>query len=67
LLPAPAELRIVQEDVPRNGISHSGFYLLYLDDNNAEMTDTWHETLEDAMAQAEWEFQVQPEEWEMVG
>jgi hypothetical protein len=26
-------------------------------------TDTWHETIEDALAQAEWEFGVKAEEW----
>jgi hypothetical protein len=26
-------------------------------------TDTWHESLEDAMHQADFEFGVQPDEW----
>ncbi|MBB5318006.1 hypothetical protein [Tunturibacter empetritectus] len=26
-------------------------------------TDTFHETLDEALHQAEWEFEVRPEEW----
>jgi hypothetical protein len=53
----PAELRIVQfsED--------SGFYLLYIDDRGVELTDTYHETVDEAKAQAEFEFNVKPDEW----
>ena len=29
-------------------------------------TDTWHETVEDALDQAEWEFGVTPQEWVVV-
>ena len=29
-------------------------------------TDTWHESLEDALHQAEWEFEVKPNEWEDI-
>ena len=39
-----------------------GFYLMHLCDDHLG-TDTWHETLEDALHQAEWEFGVLPEEW----
>jgi hypothetical protein len=35
----------------------SGYYLMHICDNNLG-TDTWHETLEDALGQAEWEFGV---------
>ncbi len=31
-----------------------------------EQSDTWHETLEDAMDQADFEFGVKPEEWDVV-
>jgi len=30
---------------------------------DGEAADTWHETQEDALYQAEWEFGVKPEEW----
>lgn len=58
-LPPPAELRIVQytED--------PGYYLLYFDNQGAELTDTYHDSLAEAMQQAEWEFGVRPEEWRM--
>ena len=43
-----------------------GFYLLYFDANGDEMTDTYHDSIEDAMAQADFEFEVRPDEWESV-
>jgi hypothetical protein len=61
LLPPPQQLEIVQ--LPPD----SGFYLLYLDGNGAEMTDTWHESLEQAMDQANFEFGLLPNEWERLG
>ena len=39
-----------------------GFYLLYLPEEG-QGTDTWHKSLEDAMHQAEFEFNVRTEEW----
>lgn len=44
----------------------SGYYLLYLDKEGNELTDTYHKQLEDALAQAEWEFYVTPEQWEIL-
>ncbi len=60
LLPSPTELRIVK--YPED----AGFYLLHFDAEGAELTDTYHDTLEDAQAQAEWEFQIAPAEWEVI-
>lgn len=40
----------------------SGYYLEHLCADGLG-TDTWHQTLEEAMHQAEWEFGVQPSEW----
>jgi hypothetical protein len=40
----------------------SGFYLLHIC-ATGEIADTWHESLEDAMHQAEFEFGVQKDEW----
>jgi hypothetical protein len=59
-LPTPGELWIVAypDDV--------GYYLLYLDGDGKELTDTYHDTLDRALQQAEWEFQVSPHEWEVV-
>lgn len=58
LLPSPASLQVARGD--------GGFYLLYLDAEGEEQTDTWHETLDGALGQAEFEFGVRPDEWERV-
>lgn len=41
-----------------------GYYLLYMDEGGNELTDTYHDNLDGAMAQAEWEYLVKPSEWE---
>jgi hypothetical protein len=56
--PVPAMLRIVQYD------GEWGFYLFYCGDDGVEFTDTLHETVDAAKAQAEFEFKVRPDEWE---
>ena len=43
----------------------AGFYLMHHAAYRTG-TDTWHETLEDALDQAEWEFEVKPEEWATI-
>lgn len=40
----------------------SGYFLLYFTEQGAG-TDTFHLSLEDALHQAEWEFEVKSEEW----
>jgi len=56
--PVPALLRIVQyEDA-------WGFYLFYCDADGVEFTDTLHETVDLAKSQAEFEFNVKPNEWQ---
>jgi hypothetical protein len=45
----------------------SGYYLLYVDEKDSEMTDTWHESIERAMDQANFEFGLLPSEWKHVG
>jgi len=42
----------------------TSYYLFYCDENGREVTDTLHDTVEEAQSQAEWEFGVTPEEWE---
>ena len=59
-LPASSELRIVQYS------SDPGFYLLYCDESGQELTDTYHDTLAQELAQAEWEFRLKAAEWEVV-
>jgi hypothetical protein len=57
-LPTPSQLRVAQyRDDP-------GFYLFYCNDQGNEITDTYHDSLEHALSQAEWEFGVRPDEWQ---
>ena len=56
----PVELRIVQYN------SDPGYYLFYCDESGSEMTDTYHDSVQEAMAQAEFEFGVEAEEWSDV-
>jgi len=59
-LPTPKELRIAKYD------DDPGFYLFYCADSGGEFTDTYHDSLEAAFAQAEHEFGVRPQEWQGV-
>jgi hypothetical protein len=58
-LPAPHSLMIAQLSPDR------GYYLLNLDEDGEEITDTYHDTLEQALDQAKWEFNVEPDEWDV--
>jgi hypothetical protein len=52
-------LRIVQ--LPER--PDAGYYLLYLDSEGMEMTDTWHESVAAAIEQAKFEFGLMPDDW----
>ena len=52
------ELKIIKID------PEPGFYLIYFDSKANELTDTLHDSLEAAMQQAEFEFNVKQNEWE---
>ena len=56
-LPHPTTLKIIKFE------NTEGFYLLHFDTWGNEITDTFHETIDDAMAQADWEYQVKSDEW----
>ena len=56
-LPAPHELCIARF------AGDAGVYLLYLDEAGEEMTDTYHDSVARAAAQAEFEFGIRPEDW----
>jgi hypothetical protein len=43
----------------------AGYYLMHICADRTG-TDTWHQTLEDAFDQAEWEFGVRRNEWTEV-
>jgi len=55
----PVELRIVKYP------NDSGYYLFYCDENGKEITDTYHDSLDEAKSQAEWEFNVKSYEWDI--
>jgi hypothetical protein len=56
----PSKLQVVKYP------NDMGYYLLYFDEHDRELTDTYHDSLEGAIAQAEWEFQIQTHEWYIV-
>jgi hypothetical protein len=58
-LPVPAWVEIQPAD--------GAFFLLYLDERGEQLTDTWHQTLEQAKAQARHEFGIEGDDWETVG
>lgn len=60
MVPAPHTLKIVQ--YPHD----SGYYLLHFDEHDQELTDTFHNSIADAMEQATWEFHIQPSDWQIV-
>ena len=60
LLPAPHSLRIVKLE------PGFGFYLFHYDPHGEEMTDTFHDTVKDAMRQAQWEFGIAASDWKAV-
>ena|SRR5216684_2168918 len=42
-----------------------GYYLNHICEDGS-VADTWHNTIQDAFHQAEWEFGVRPDEWQAV-
>jgi hypothetical protein len=44
----------------------AGFYLLHIC-ANGQVADTWHESMEDALHQAECEFGLTAEDWVLIG
>ncbi len=45
----------------------NSYYLFYCDSAWNAVTDTWHETIEDAMEQAEFEYQGVTTTWQRAG
>jgi hypothetical protein len=56
----PSELQIVKY------VEDPGYYILYMDADGGELTDTYHDSLVLALQQAELEFQIKPDEWEAI-
>ncbi len=46
--------------------SNDAFLLLYFDASGECITDTWHPSLDQAKAQARFEFQIREEDWERL-
>jgi hypothetical protein len=57
VLPPASRLLIVQFS------GDAGFYILHLNDEGDEITDTFHMTIDEAFAQAKWEYGVSASEW----
>jgi hypothetical protein len=57
-------LKIVRYDEPQNPRPTGGFYLIAMDSAGNDLSDTWHEDVEDALAQAEHGFGIDPHRWQ---
>lgn len=57
-IPPTDSLKIVEYE------NTEGYYLLHYDANGIEIADTFHESIDDAFAQAEWEYNIKPNEWD---
>jgi hypothetical protein len=57
-LPKPASVEIE----PDGG----AFLLVYFDAHGMSITDTWHQTLDDAKGQAEFEFGIMESDWQPI-
>ncbi len=58
-IPPARSVEIVQED--------NGYLLLRLNDRGDCLADTWHATLDEAKAQAAFEFDIREEDWRAEG
>ncbi len=38
-------------------------YLIHYDNHGEEMIDTCHDSIEEALEQAEWEYEIKKEQW----
>jgi hypothetical protein len=59
-------LKILRYDEPQNPRPTGGFYLMAMDAEGHELSDTWHEEGDAAFAQAEYEFGIVREAWQPV-
>jgi len=60
LLSKPSFLQIAKYD------DDPGYYLFYLDSDKDVLTDTYHETIDKAFEQAEWEFGIKLVNWSSI-
>jgi hypothetical protein len=57
-IPVPAWVEISEED--------DAFYLFYFSADGSCLTDTWHQTVDAAKSQAEFEFRIAANEWQPI-
>jgi hypothetical protein len=60
ILPMPSSLAISKVD------SSPGFFLFYYDEQGDVLTDTYHDTVQEAFEQACFEFDIVRSEWEQI-
>jgi hypothetical protein len=60
ILPNPSSLTISKVD------TSAGFFLFYYDDRGDVLTDTYHDTIEGAFEQANFEFGIVDRDWQTV-
>jgi hypothetical protein len=58
-----SSLRISRYDDPDNPVPDSGIYLFSVTPDDAPWSDTWHETVGDAVDQAEASYEVSASAW----
>ena len=63
--PPPTPVKDALVDFEVNELE-GGYILAWFSRNTSHHGDSWHETLDDALAQASIEFGVRPEEWSSV-
>lgn len=59
-------LKILRYDEPQNPRPTGGFYLMATDADGRELSDTWHEDMDAAFSQAEYEFGIGRDAWQPV-
>jgi len=61
--PGITSLRIIRLDDPDDPVPGHGVYLLSENEAGESLSDTWHEDVQEAFAQAEFEFGIARERW----
>jgi hypothetical protein len=60
VIPPPASLQVAQyRDDP-------AYFMFYLDEAGAVIADGWHLSIEEVLSRAKFEFEIQPDEWEVL-
>lgn len=62
-LPSPLELVTLDFEIQT---TDEGYLLIWQGAEPRHCGDTWHASVQDALAQAKWWFGIDPEEWSLV-